>query len=468
MGPNSNYTLVVTSCDRHDLLKSTLESYYAHVDQWPRELIVIEDSAKEMPEFLKDFVWRQRSLKWMTNGERRGQIFSIDRAYREVQTEFIMHCEDDWLFERGAGEFVRESKAILGEYPEIIQVSLRGDTGWHPLVRENKYPFLIATPYWRGVWGGIAFNPGLRRLSDYKAVGTYGSKVSFGQTGLQHEEALSKWLLDQGFRIADLNRSICVHIGGGRSRAIEKLPPLPKILIAVPTCFAFDYEEKWEHRGNPEYGKDMHVSGPNEQTQAIRETWGKDIEPFKDQVDLRFFYGRPGAGYPRDPLPDEVFLECPDAYGSLPLKTVGVCDYVVAHGYKYVYKCDTDTACYIDKLLMEIMENKFDYAGFRHSEVASGGPGYLLSEYACRIISTQGRSPRHWAEDVHVSRVLAANNIQALMLPGHKSGMSAHFFFPQGFDPSKLTDDIVTMHALFPDMMREWHAYTKTRELVAA
>src|SRR6266446_6589326 len=90
-GPNSNYTLVVTSCDRHDLLKSTLESYYAHVDQWPRELIVIEDSAKEMPEFLKDFIWRQRSLKWMTNGERRGQIFSIDRAYREVQTEFIMH-----------------------------------------------------------------------------------------------------------------------------------------------------------------------------------------------------------------------------------------------------------------------------------------------------------------------------------------------------------------------------------------
>src|SRR6202790_69363 len=119
MGPNSNYTLVVTSCDRHDLLKSTLESYYAHVDQWPRELIVIEDSEKGMPAFLEDFIWRQRSLKWIGNGERRGQIFSIDRAYREVKTEFIMHCEDDWLFQRGAGEFVRESKGILAEYPEI-------------------------------------------------------------------------------------------------------------------------------------------------------------------------------------------------------------------------------------------------------------------------------------------------------------------------------------------------------------
>lgn len=467
MGPNTNYTLVVTSCDRHDLLKLTVESYYQHVDQWPRELIVIEDSGVEQPEWLQEFIWRQRSLKWISNGERRGQIFSIDRAYREVKTEFIMHCEDDWLFQRGAGEFIRESKAILAEYPEVIMVSLRGDTGWHPLIKD-KYPFKIATPYWRGVWGGIAFNPGLRRVSDYKALGTYGSHVSFGQTGLQHEEALSKMLLDAGHRIADLDRSICVHIGGGRSRSVEKLPPLPKILIAVPTCFDFDYQEKWENRGNPEYGKDMHVSGPNDQTECIRETWGRDVEPFKEHVDLKFFYGKPEGGYPREPLADEIFLECPDAYGSLPAKTVGVCDYVCASGYKYVYKCDTDTAVYVDKLLMEIMENKFDYAGYLHGDVCSGGPGYLLSEHACQIIRTQGRSPKHWAEDVHVSRTLAAAGIMPLMLPGHRPGFSAHFFFPQGFDASKITDDIITMHALFPDMMREWHAHAKHLEAVAA
>ena len=466
MGPNSNYTMVVTSCDRHDLLKLTLESYYQHFEQWPRELIVIEDSDKEMPEFLTDFIWRQRSLKWISNGERRGQIFSIDRAYKEVKTEFIMHCEDDWLFQRGAGPFIAESKAILAEHPEILMVSLRGDTGWHPLVKEG-YPFKIATPYWRGVWGGIAFNPGLRRVSDYKKLGTYGSHVSFGQTGLQHEESLSKMLLDVGYRIADLDRSICVHIGGGRSRAVDKLPPLPKILIAVPTCFAFDYE-RWKNAENAEYGKDIHVEGPNDQTQAIRETWAKDLEPFKDHVDLRFFYGRPSEVQNRNPLPDEVFLDCPDSYGSLPLKTLGVCDYVVANNYKYVYKCDTDTFCFVDKLLMEIMENKFDYAGYLHGEVCSGGPGYLLSEYACRIISTQGRTPKHWAEDVHVSRTLASAGIMPLMLPGHRPGFSAHFYFPDGFDPSKITDDVISMHALFPDMMREAYAHVKHNQLVTA
>jgi hypothetical protein len=236
---------------------------------------------------------------------------------------------------------------------------------------------------------------------------------------------------------------------------VEKLPPLPKILIAVPTCFEFDYEEKWEHKGNPEYGRDMHVSGPNEQTQAIRETWGQDVRPFSEHVDIRFFYGKPECGYPRPPGTDEVYLDCPDSYGSLPLKTVGVCDYVCEHGYKYVYKCDTDTFPIIGKLLMEIMENKFEYAGYVHSDVCSGGPGYLLSRHACEIIRTQGRTPKHWAEDVHVSRTLSAAGIQPLMLPGHRPGFSAHFFFPNGFDPSKITDDIITMHALFPKEMKQ-------------
>jgi hypothetical protein len=83
-------------------------------------------------------------------------------------------------------------------------------------------------------------------------------------------------------------------------------------------AFEFDYETRWEHKGNPEYGKDMHVSGPNDQTQAVRETWGSEMLKNLPNVDLRFFYGKPLRGYPREPLADEVFLDCPDAYGSLP------------------------------------------------------------------------------------------------------------------------------------------------------
>ena len=406
--------MLVTSCDRYDLLKTTLESFYAVVDIEPQELIIYEDSPAEQPEWLKDFIWKQRGLKWISGRERRGQAFACARLIQEAKHDFVFWCEDDWFFQNRISPFMRESKEILNQHPHVIQVSLRGDTGWHPLVHEGA----LHTPeaYWRGVWGGWSWNPGLRRLSDCRAIFPAVSQ-QIGQDGLKHEEALSKMLLDQGRRIADLNRPVVTHIGGGRSRAIEKLPTLPKILIAVPTCFSFDYETRWEHKGNPEYGKDMHVSGPNDQTQAVRETWGADVAAFEN-VDLRFFYGRPRDGYPRQPLADEIFLECPDAYGSLPKKTVGVCKYAADNGYKFVYKCDTDTYVNVEKLLIEILQNQFDYAGYLHGDVCSGGPGYLLSHWACKVIATQGNNPVHWAEDVHVANTLKNAGIKATDVVG--------------------------------------------------
>jgi len=447
--------MLVTSCNRHDLLKATLESFYAVVDIEPQELIIFEDSDAEQPEFLKEFIWKQRGLKWISGGKRRGQAFACARLINEATKDFVFWCEDDWLFQNRISPFIRESKEILVNNPHIIQVSLRGNTGWHPLAPENG--LWIPTPYWQGRWGGWSWNPGLRRLSDCQAILPDVCKY-IGKDGLTHEEALSKKLLDEGRRIADLNRPIVTHLGNGRSRAVEKLPPLPKILIAVPTCFAFDYETRWEHKGNPEYGKDMHVSGPNDQTEAVRETWGKDVKEFAN-VDLRFFYGRPIQGYPREPLSDEVFLDCPDAYGSLPRKTIGVCKYAVDNGYAFVFKCDTDTYVNVKQLLIEMLQNSFDYAGYLHGSVCSGGPGYMLSNYACRIVSTQGNNPKHWAEDVHVAETLRNAGIQPLMLPGHRPGFSAHFFFGDGkaFDRTKITEEVITAHAVFPEQMRRWH-----------
>jgi len=435
-----------------------MESFFAYTDVQPQQILIYEDSDQPMPEWLNAWEWKRRQpLVWMSDGARKGQAYSCARLIREAKHEYVFWAEDDWIVQRGSGPFIQESKAILTANPDIIKVSLRGDTGWHPLEQDPR-GFKIAQAFWRGVWGGWAWNPGLSRLSDVKAL-LPKLRPQLGQDGLKHEEALSKELLDAGRRIADLNRPIVTHIGGGRSRAAEKLPPLPKILIAIPTCFAFDYETRWEHKGNPEYGKDMHVSGPNLSVQAVRDTWGKDFAKYPT-VDVKFFYGKPASGYPREPLPDEVFLDCSDGYGSLPFKTVGVCKYAAENGYRWVFKCDDDTAVYAERLLVEIMENSADYAGYRHAEVASGGPGYILSDRACRIVYTQGNNPGEvWAEDVHVARTLARAGISPVMLPGHHSGMSAHFFFPEGFEPARMMGDIVTMHSLRPNDLRAWYAY---------
>jgi hypothetical protein len=472
--PNSNISMVVTSCGRHDLLRSTLESFYQFTDIEPQQLIIVEDSDAEMPEFLTDFIWRQRNLLWLGNGRRIGQIYAIDRAYAEVKHDFIFHCEDDWKFVEG--DFIMKSKRILEQHPEIIQVSLRGPSGWHPLQSAfNEYKgleisFFIAEPYWRGGWGGLSFNPGLRRTADYKKLGSYGRHASYGTSGLGHEFQLSKTLLDAGYRIADLGREIVVHTGGTRSMAVKPLPPMPKLLIAVPACFKFEYG-RWESEQSPSYnqstawegrpyGTDIHISGDNDRIAAIRDTWAKDVSVFP-YVTLKFFYGKPPTGYPREPLPDEVFLDCKDGYAHLPQKTVAICQWANEHDVDYIYKGDDDTAVYVDRLVRELAHTLFDYAGCDHHGVCTGGPGYFLSRRAFRLVATQGGSPDHWAEDVWVSKVLNRNNIYPMLLPGHRAGYTDHWFFPNGYDPTLEPEGVVTMHAIKPDVMRQWHKEKK-------
>jgi len=467
--PNTNISLVVTSCARHDLLQQTLGSFYLRTDLEPQELIIIEDSDAPMPGFLNDFIWRQRGLRWFSNERRIGQIYAIDRAYREARYDFVFHCEDDWLFLEG--NFMAKSKALLEAHPHVLQVSLRGNTGWHALIEEDG--LLIAEPYWRGGWGGISFNPGLRRRADYLKLGSYGKHVSYGTSGLGHELHLSKLLLDEGYRIADLGREIVTHIGGARSMAVKPLPSMPKLLIAVPACFKFEYG-RWESGDSPHfnrataweqqgYGTGIHVSGENDRISAIRETWARDIEPFKDYVTLKFFYGKPSAGYPREPLPDEVFLDVPDDYASLPLKTVAICRWANEREYDFLFKGDDDTAVHVDRLVFELSHTLMDYAGCDHHGVCTGGPGYFLSRRAFRLIATQGGSPDHWAEDVWVSKVLSRNNIYAMNLPGHRPGYSNHWFFGEKFDPTAEPPQTVTMHAVQPDVMRAWYRHKENQ-----
>src|ERR1700677_2903402 len=214
----SNITMVVTSCNRHDLLKETLDSLIRVQcgGGKPDRTIIIEDGPTRIPDWLRENIHYYSSnlgkVEFINNDCRMGQIYSIDRAYSMVQTDYIFHTEDDWLTAQG-GNWMVESKQILERYPNILQVSLRGDSGWHQLIDQPPFEgFKIAMPYWKGGWGGISFNPGLRRLSDYKRIGSYGKYTAYGTMGLGHEIELSKMFLGMGFRIADLNRPIAVHI----------------------------------------------------------------------------------------------------------------------------------------------------------------------------------------------------------------------------------------------------------------
>ena len=472
----SNITMVVTSANRHDLLKSTLDTFIeVHCGGCkPDRTIIIEDGDTPMPEWLRENIHYYSSnlgkVEWVQNEARRGQIYSIDRAYAMVQTDYIFHMEDDWNFVRGEN-FMQDSKALLEKYPSIIQVSLRGPSGWHQLIDQPKYEGCkIAMPYWRGGWGGISFNPGLRRLSDWKKIGSYGRHVAYGTMGLGHEIGLSKMFLEMGYVIADLNKIIVVHTGNERSTMKDGIPPMPKILIAIPVCHKFDYG-KWESGDSPSfnpaiaynghaYGTGIHFSGDNNRIQALRDTWLKDVEKFKSHVDYKFFYGEP---HDREPLEDEIFLKgVPDDYEHLPHKTIAICRYAKEHGYDMLFKCDDDTAVYVDRIIHEALSGHWDYAGYLNGKVATGGTGYWLSKRAINIIADKA-TPNHWAEDVTVSKVLFYNNIQPEHLEGHRTGREEHWFYPNGFDPSVDLTGVSAFHAVRPDDLRAWYAAKQSR-----
>ena len=471
----SNITLVVTSCNRHDLLKTTLDSFIrVHCGgAKPDAAIIVEDGSTPMPDWLRENIHfysaNLGTVQWVQNEGRRGQIYSIDRAYSLVKTDFIFHCEDDWGFVRGEN-FMQESKAILEKYPKVIQVSLRGDSGWHQLIDQPPYEgFKIAMPGWKGGWGGISFNPGLRRLSDWKKLGSYGKHTAYGSMGLGHEIELSKLMLANGYVIADLNKIIVVHTGHTRSTMKDDIGPLPKILIAIPVCHKLDYG-KWESEQSPRfdranayngepYGTDIHISGENDRIQALRDTWLKDVAKFSSHVDYKLFYGAP---HDRPALADEVYLDCPDDYAHLPHKTIEICKYAKKHGYDFVAKVDDDSIVYVDRLVHECLSGQWDYAGHLNGRVATGGPGYILSKRAINAIADKASPNFHWAEDVTVGHFLFHNNIQGVNLEGHYSGRSEHWIWPdEKFDVSTLPGNAVVMHAVQPAVMREWWKFIK-------
>jgi hypothetical protein len=458
-----NYTLAITSCDRMDLLERSFLSFMECADVPPSAIIIVDDGDAPEPEFLKRF--RHIPTKWINNGARRGQVFSLDALYREVKTPYVFHTEDD--FEFTGGDFIRKSFAILEKYPRIGLVALRSD--WHHPIADGdpEYnDFKLAMPYWRGVWGGATWNPGLRRLADIKQ---FGPMAKYGkQNGLEHEALMSKAFLDAGYRIA-IGPKCCHHIGDGRSRAIEKIEfREPKILIAVKAGRRLSYGA-WESEKSPHFNSStayrmngresydtgenpIHVSGDNPRLAAVRETWFKDAVSHP-AVTAKFFYGQSDI----QPLEDEVNLNVPDDYGHLADKTRAICRWAVDNNFDYAALVDDDTLVYVDRLVDETESAAFDYAGHVHGSVATGGPGYILSRRAMEAISKNWHS--HWAEDVACGKSLFYSGITPENLVGHKSGKSNHFFFADGFDASLLTDDVVTAHAVSPDDLRKWYAH---------
>jgi hypothetical protein len=449
--PSDGITVAITSCNRHDLLRRTMESLAAScIDAPIHETIIIEDSNARKPEWLLEFRGLG-NIRWISNGKRVGQWMSADRLMDAVKTEYVFWCEDDWEFD--GRPFMSASLNILKEWSNAIQVSLRGNdnTSGHPNTYGEGMPFAWQQPYWREVWGGFSGNPGLRRKSDWQRIGSYGRVTGYGQGGIAPEQTLSKLYLDLGYRIAVLptDTPFVKHIGERRSKAIDKLEPRKKVLIAIPACWHYAYGA---HKLN---GIERQTDG---RVEAVRSTWAKDVAVFSDYVDLKFFYGR-SPNSKMTPRPDEVFLNVLDDYDHLPHKMQAIYRWAFEHKYDYVFKCDDDTFVKIDRLMRTDYENH-DQMGFfrcrckdqsRCQDYITGGCGYFLSRRALQLLVNAPLT--HWAEDFNTGKILRSHRLKPVGHPGFIPGFDKHFV-----DIGDLPETFITAHAVTPEGMRTLYA----------
>jgi hypothetical protein len=203
-------TVVLTSCARFDLLRETLASFQKHNDYPLARFLLIEDSG-DAAVFDVTEEFPQLDIEVVLNIPSLGQHASIDRAYSMVDTDYIFHCEDDWLFLRKG--IIADSVALMDADPSIALVWARGDEGapqWikkTPRTVQSSVLVRPIDPRAHHLWGNFTFNPGLRRLSHYKMMP--------GGYAVNAEGRTSIFLKRHGYRMVILAETGVGHIGGG-------------------------------------------------------------------------------------------------------------------------------------------------------------------------------------------------------------------------------------------------------------
>ncbi|MCC9041249.1 glycosyltransferase [Myroides sp. M-43] len=215
-------TFVLTSCNRFDLLKLTIASFLKYNTCPIEKYIFIEDSEKikSLEKVVNNFPELKGKTVLLHNPVNLGQLKSIDRAYSLVDTEYIFHCEEDWIFYRSG--FIEDSIEVLKASPKILNIWLRERTDTnhckvldtfeicenHKIYRfdleDKKEPF------------AFTFNPTVKRLSDYKMI-----TGGYANSGM--EDSISKFYEEIGYYAVVFETGYVKHEGWHRRvLAMEK------------------------------------------------------------------------------------------------------------------------------------------------------------------------------------------------------------------------------------------------------
>jgi glycosyltransferase involved in cell wall biosynthesis len=220
-------SVCITSYNRFDLLKQTVDSLL-FLNTYPiQKIVIIEDSTNvDMRDKITSYFGHKIDL--IFNDANLGQVRSIYKAYSQIDSEYIFHSEDDYLY-NGNANFIQDSIDILEARSDVKQVWLRhltnyavshgpaGITMFEPTVLTTTtnvgYRMLVCPHF--GDWCGFSWNPGLRRKSDYLDMfpNGYAEFMQPGEGGVHSEHRCNLYALKNGYRAALLVNGACLNMG---------------------------------------------------------------------------------------------------------------------------------------------------------------------------------------------------------------------------------------------------------------
>lgn len=202
-------SLFLTSCNRPQLLKATLESFVKYNTHPVEYGVIVEDSGlKGINDFAHSIV--PFPIKIIYADQRRGQMKSIENGLQYLNTKYVFHCEEDWEFYNYG--FIEESMRILKKNDKITAVRLRA---FDDLI--GRYKFGITKveneDYYKvsGHYTSYSWNPSLRTIE----IQTMFTPYDKSQLHSICEGGLAKAFEDLGYITVTTNKAegYVRHIG---------------------------------------------------------------------------------------------------------------------------------------------------------------------------------------------------------------------------------------------------------------
>lgn len=210
-------TVVVTSCNRLELLLRTIQSFNK-MNTYPiAEFIIIDDSGNT-PAHRQICEWFPTYTK-IFNGRNMGLIDSIDRVYPTIRTKYVFHMEDDWEFIKPG--FIEPSLKIIENNHMVMQVWI---SNIHNQPVDTEIQMADGVPYKQAsldgmdhLWHGFTFHPGIRSMRTYKELAPWGQWSPSTDFLAKRECKIGEEYFRKTYRAAVLMDEYCVHTGGLQS-----------------------------------------------------------------------------------------------------------------------------------------------------------------------------------------------------------------------------------------------------------